>query len=61
MARVLNPMTLLRPADRSLLLRAADDHLIGLVLELNRTPRYQNRLDALQLVSFILRRRHKNA
>lgn len=49
-----DPFAILRSSDRRRLLNAATDRLIGLVLELNRTPRYHNRLDALRLVSSIL-------
>jgi hypothetical protein len=61
MSRGLDPLALLRPLDRKRLLRTDDAHLIGLVMELNRTPRYHNRLDALQLVALILRQRRQHA
>lgn len=48
---------MLRPVDRKRLLRAEDDQLIGLVIGLNRSLRYHNRLDALQLAFVILHQR----
>lgn len=57
MARAFDPLLLLRPLDRKRLLRTDNEHLLGPVMEFNRTERYHCRLDSLQLVSKILRHR----
>ncbi len=59
MTRTFNPMALLRSADRKRLLLAEDRFLLGLVMELNRSSRYHNRLDALQLASLIIQHRQR--
>lgn len=55
----MNPLSRLRFVDRRRLLMAEDDQLIGLVIELNRSPRYSNGLDALQLAFLIRQRRSR--
>ncbi|HNA33933.1 MAG TPA: hypothetical protein PL106_12480, partial [Flavobacteriales bacterium] len=57
--RSLDHLTFLRPKDRRRLLSTDDEHLTGLVMELNRLPHYNNRLDAIQLVAAILRGRRR--
>lgn len=52
-----DPLSRLRSVDRERLLMAENGHLIGLLMELNRSPRYRNGLDALQLAFLIMQRR----
>ncbi len=59
MKRTCDLLALLRADDRERLLNTDDARLLGLVMELNRTPRYHNRLDALQLAALILRKRRR--
>ena len=59
MPRTFNPLSRLRPADRKRLLRTDDSRSIGLVIELNRSPRYHNGLDALLLAFAILQQRSR--
>ena len=51
------PLARLRFLDRKRLLMADDGQLIGLVMEMNRSPRYSNGLDALQVAFLIMQRR----
>jgi hypothetical protein len=59
MPRTSDPLSMLRSVDRKRLLLAEDNQLIGLVIELNRSPHYHNGLDALQLAFVILQQRSR--
>ncbi len=59
MARAINPLALLRSMDRERLLHTDDAHLLGQVMELNRSPRYHNQLDAVKLVCQIVQDRER--
>lgn len=54
MSRSLDPLSVLRAYDRRRLLGTGSGQLIGLIMRLNRMPRYHNRLDALQLAALII-------
>lgn len=51
--RVMDPLLLIDPRHRRLLLRLAKAELIGAILRLNRLPRYHNSLDAIALCAAI--------
>lgn len=59
MPATFNTLSRLRFIDRRRLLMADDDQLIGLVIQLNRSPRYSNGLDALRLAFLIMQRRSR--
>ena len=52
--RPLDPLNELDPQDLSMLLTADPERLIGLIMELNRAPRYHNRLNAIALLEQLL-------
>ncbi len=54
MFRLHDPLSAPTASDRWRLLRTESSRLSGLVMCLDRTPRYHNRLDALQLAALII-------
>ena len=57
--RPLDPMNDLDPQDLSMLMAADPEQLIGLIMELNRAPRYHNRLNAIALLDQLLELRRE--
>lgn len=54
----MDPLASIAAADLRMLLALTPQALIGKVMELNREPRYANRLDALRITIEIQRMRH---
>ena len=46
--------------DRKELLAASTDRLLGMIMRLNREPRYHNTLDAIALTSRLMELRERN-
>ena len=54
-----DPLSDLDPQDLGMLLAADPEKLIGLIMELNRAPRYHNRLNAIALLDQLLELRRE--
>lgn len=60
MARLIDPLSLLRLSDRKRLLACAPQELFGRIMFLNRLPRYNYCLDAILLANRIAELRSAN-
>lgn len=58
--RVMDPLLLIDPRHRRLLLRLAKGELLGAILRLNQLPRYHNSLDAIALCAVIRERQQRD-
>ncbi|MDQ3101103.1 MAG: hypothetical protein M3R08_06935 [Bacteroidota bacterium] len=53
-SNAMDPLKKMSACDRKELLSASADRLLGMIMMLNRHPRYHNTLDAIQLVSRLM-------